>query len=396
VNWAEGGAAMSRVYLDHNATSSMRPEASRAVREALDAPAGNPSSLHAEGREARRAVEQARERVAGLVGLSSRDVVFTSGGSEAISTALRGVCESTTARRRRMVVSSVEHSAVLDTAAALARRGFEVESVACHRDGRVDADEFLRRLSGDVCVAALQWANNETGVIQPVEEVARGCAGRGIPLLVDAVQAAGKIEIDPRRSEIALLAVSGHKLGGPQGTGALFVSPDLSLAPLVAGGAQERRRRGGTEAVALIAGFGAAAEAARTCRKDEAAHLLRLRVRIESRLRDRFDGVEIHGEGRSRLPNTVNFSLPGVPGETLAIALDVAGFSVSTGSACAAGSVKPSHVLLAMGYDDARAREAVRVSLGWSTTADEVESFLDALPDLVGQVRRGLDVHSAP
>jgi len=387
---------MRRVYLDHNATSPLRPEAVRAMREVLEGTAGNPSSLHAEGRAARRIVEHARERVAALLGLAPRDVIFTSGGSEAISAAVRGVCEKAPAGRRRIVVSSVEHSAVLDVAAAMSRRGFEVDPVPCSREGKVEAAAFVRRLDDDVAIAALQWANNETGVLQPVEEVARACAAAGIPLLVDAVQAAGKMVLDPQRAETGLMAISGHKLGGPQGSGALVVRDGVALAPLICGGAQERRRRGGTEAVALLAGFGAAAEAAGASQKEEAARLLRLRVRIESRLRDRFEGVEIHGAGTSRLPQTVNFSLPGVPGEMLAIALDVAGFSVSTGSACAAGSVKPSHVIRAMGFGEDEAREAVRVSLGWDSTDDGVERFLEALAPIVEQVRRGLDVRRAP
>ena len=387
---------MSRVYLDHNATSPIRPEAVRALRDVLMGSAANASSLHAEGREARRILEQARERVAGLVGLSPRDVVFTSGGSEAIAAAIHGVAETTVPRRRRILVSVIEHSAVHESCRSLDRRGFVVESVACNREGRVETERVRSRLDSDVCLVALQWANNETGVIQPVEEVSRACAAAGVPLLVDAVQAAGKMDLDPRRAEVPLLAISGHKLGGPQGTGALLVREDLDLAPLIAGGAQERRRRGGTEAVAAVASFGAAAEEARVMLKDEAARMLRLRVRTESRLRDRFEDLEIHGQSASRLPNTVNFSLPGVPGETLAIALDVAGFAVSTGSACAAGSVKPSHVIRAMGYPEDGARGAVRISVGWSTTEDDVDRFLEALPPIVEQVRKGLDVRSAP
>lgn len=387
---------MSRVYLDHNATSPIRPVAARSLRDALMGPAGNASSLHAEGREARRILEEARERVAGLVGLPPRDVVFTSGGSEAIAAAIHGVTEKPDPKRRRILVSAIEHSSVLESCHVLDRRGFVVESVACNREGRVDPERFVARLDTDLCLAALQWANNETGVIQPVDEVSRACAAAGIPLLVDAVQAAGKLDLDPRRVEVPLLAVSGHKLGGPQGTGALMVHEKMTLAPLIAGGAQERRRRGGTESVANLAAFGAAAEEARVALKDEAARILRLRVRIESRLRDRFELVEIHGQGASRLPNTVNFSLPGVPGESLAIALDVAGFAVSTGSACAAGSVKPSHVIRAMGYPEDEARGAVRISLGWSTTQDDVDRFLEALPPIVEQVREGLDVRRAP
>jgi cysteine desulfurase len=380
---------MDRVYLDHNATSSLRPEAARAVREALERVQGNPSSIHAEGRAARRVLEEARERVAALVQLPPGELVFTSGGSEALAAALRGVCERAGGGRRRLVISAVEHSAVLETAQALGRWGFAIDLVPCNRDGWVDPEEFAARLDAEVCLAALQWANNETGVIQPVEAVARACVAAKVPLLVDAVQAAGKIATDPRQLRIDLLALSGHKLGAPQGTGALAVRQGLALAPLIAGGAQEKRRRGGTEAVAALAGFGAAAEAARIGHRQETRRMLRMRVRIESRLRDRLEGVTVHGAGAPRLPNTVNFRIPGVPGESLAIALDVAGIAISTGSACASGAVKPSHVMRAMGFDEEHARGAVRVSLGWSTTDEEVERFLDLLPEIAARVRGG-------
>jgi cysteine desulfurase len=380
-----------RVYLDHNATSPVRPEAVRAVTEVMEGSAANPSSLHAEGQRARAVLEDAREKVAALAGVAANDLVFTSGGSEAITAAIRGVCDRAPRGRKRIVVSLVEHSAVLEAARAAMRWGIAVEHVRCDRDGRTRPDEFASKLDRTVCLAALQWANNETGVIQPVEEVGSVCARHDVPFLVDAVQAAGKITLDPGRARASLLALSGHKLGGPQGTGALVVEKGLDLAPLIAGGAQERRRRGGTEAVAAAAGFGAAADAAAMSMTEEARRLLRLRARIETRLRDLFPNARIHGEGAPRLPNTVNFGLPGVPGEMLAIAMDVAGFALSTGSACASGSVKPSHVIQAIGCDDEEARGAVRVSLGWSTTPRDVDRFLETLPVVVEQVRQGIE-----
>lgn len=380
-----------RVYLDHNATSPLRPSARRAVAAALDAGAGNPASLHEEGRAARARVEEARERVAELVGGRPSEVVFTSGGSEALAAAVRGVCDRAPAELRRIVVSAVEHSAVLEAAEHARRRGFAVTRVSCGREGRVPVERFTAHLGPGVVLAALQLANNETGVIQPVAEVGRACRERGIPFLVDAVQAAGKVELEPRAQAIDLLAVSAHKLGGPQGVGALWIREGLSLAPLVAGGAQEMRRRGGTPAVAALEGFGAAAEEALTTVKDEGARLLRLRAKIERRLRELFPEIRFHGQASSRLPNTVNFAIPGVPGDTLAIALDLAGFAVSTGSACASGAVEPSHVILDMGYGEDDARGAVRVSLGWSTTSDEVDRFLGAVPGVVERVREGLD-----
>jgi cysteine desulfurase len=380
----------NRVYLDHNATSPMRPESLEATRRALDLAGGNPASLHREGRECRALVEQARESVAELTGASPREVVFTSGGSEALAAAIRGVCDRAPQQRRRIVVSALEHSAVLESAELAAKRGFVVVKVPCDREGRVRSERFVVNLGDDVALAALQWANNETGVIQPVHEVGRTCRDRGVPFLVDAVQAAGKLELDPRKAYADLLAVSGHKIGGPQGVGALIIRDGIELTPLIGGGAQEKRRRGGTQSVPALAGFGAAAQAANGRRKQEGATLLRLRAKIERRLRELYPDVRFHGQAASRLPNTVNVALPGVPGETLAIALDLAGFAVSTGSACASGAVEPSHVIREMGYDVAEAKGAVRISMGWSTEPADVDRFLENLPGVVEQVRQGL------
>ena len=378
-----------RIYLDHNATSPLRPEARHAMEAVLEGPPGNPSSIHAEGRGARAHVEEAREQVAELAEVSPGEIVFTSGGSEAIAAAVRGVADRAPRTHRRILVSVVEHSAVLDAVKAVTRHGFRVERVPCDDSGRVSPDSIRTRLGGDVCLVALQWANNETGVIQPVHEVAELCRELRTPLLVDAVQALGKVPVDTHAARVDLLAISAHKLGGPQGVGALAVRRGLVLAPLVTGGAQERRRRGGTEAVAAIAGFGAAAEVAKARHHDESSRMLLLRARIESRLRDRYPEVRFHGEGGPRLPNTVNFAIPGVAGETLVIAMDVAGFALSTGSACASGSVKPSHVIKSMGFSDRDARGAVRVSLGWNTTQRDIDRFLDVLPERVEQCLQG-------
>ncbi len=357
------------------------------MRAALEREAGNPSALHTEGRAARATIDEARGRVAALAGVSPRDVVFTSGGSESIAAAIHGVCARAPSHRRRIVVSSVEHSAVLESARQASLRGFEVVEVPCGADGRVDAALLLDAVDERAALVALQWANNETGVLQPVEVVASSCAQRGVPLLVDAVQAAGKIGVGGTEVRPDLMALSAHKIGGPQGAGALVVRDGIEMAPLVTGGAQERRRRGGTEAVASLAGFGAAAEAARSRLEAEGQRLLVQRRRIEELLKDRFPDVRIHGLSARRLPNTVLWAIPGVSGETLAIALDMAGFAVSTGSACASGAVASSHVLRAMGIAEDEARWAVRVSLGWSTTEDHVDRFLDALPRVVARIR---------
>jgi cysteine desulfurase len=302
---------------------------------------------------------------------------------------VRGVVERAPAPLRRIVVSAVEYSAVLEAARLAAGRGFSVTRVACTPQGRVESERFLAQLGPDVALAALQWANNETGVLQPVDEVGRACRGAGIPFLVDAVQAVGRVAVDGWRAHADLLALSAHKLGGPPGVGALVVRDGIVLAPLIGGGAQERRRRGGTEAVAAIAGFGAVATAVAGRVADEAERLLRMRARLETQIRQRFPDVRLHGQGAPRLPSTLSFALPDVSGEVLAIALDLAGVAVSTGSACASGAVEPSHVMLAMGCDELEARGTIRVSMGWSTAPEDVECFLETLGTVVERVRAG-------
>jgi cysteine desulfurase len=374
-----------RHYLDHNATSPLRQEARAALQAAHGAPSGNASSIHEEGRAARALLDAARVQVAALAGAPPRDVVFTSGGSEAIAAAARGVADRAASTRRRIVVSAIEHSAVLECARALSRQGFEVVEVPCEPTGRIDAEAFAERLDDRTALACLQAANNETGVVEPVAEVGASCRAAGVPFLVDAVQAAGKFPIDRDGWSADLLALSSHKLGGPQGAGALIVRESVAMAPLIYGGAQERRRRGGTEAIATISAFAAACGAAQREIRDETARLLALRDRLESALRSMAPGVRIHGGDVPRLANTVNAAFPGVSGETLVIALDLAGFAASTGSACASGAVTPSHVIRAMGFGDDQARGAVRFSLGWDTTGDTIDALLAVLPQLLAR-----------
>lgn len=382
-------SAGERIYFDHNASSPLRPEAWDAMRSHFDSGAANPSSLHCEGRAARACVEQAREQVAALAGVACGEVVFTSGGTEAISAAFHGVCSLAPASLRRLVVTTIEHSAVLEAARAAEARGFECERVAPDRDGRVDAAAYIAALQPGTALAALQWANNETGVLQPVAEVGKACRTAGVPFLVDAVQAAGKLPLDAGRLQADLVALSAHKFGGPQGVGALIVRQGVELISLIHGGAQEKRRRAGTPAVASIVAFGAAAAAVHAQRREESERMLRMRAKLESRIRQCQPQVVFHGEAVPRLPNTVNFSIPGVEGELLAIALDLRGVSLSTGSACASGAVEPSHVIRAMGFSESEARGAVRLSLGWNSRSEDVDRFMALLPDVVRQVRQG-------
>lgn len=361
-----GGAP---VYLDYNATAPVRPEAAAAVADALAA-TGNPSSVHRFGRAARKRVEDAREQVAALIGAAPGEIVFTGGGSEANALALAG------AGRKRVLVSAIEHDSVLATAAFLDP---ETPRIPATGDGTADLDalsRLLARLDG-AAIVSVMLANNESGVIQPVAEVARRAHAAGALVHCDAVQAAGKIAVDVAALGVDLLSLSAHKLGGPQGVGALWVSERVALAPSLRGGGQERGRRAGTENVPGIAGFGAAAAAARHGLADN-ARIAELRKKLEGAVLVRSNRARIAGIAAPRLPNTSCIVLPGLASETQVMALDLAGIAVSAGSACSSGKVRPSHVLAAMGLPAEEASAAIRVSLGWATTEADVARFVEA------------------
>lgn len=372
------------VYLDHNATSPLDPAVLEAMLPFLRlSVGGNASSRHAPGRAARAAVERAREQVAALAGTTPRNVVFTSGGTEANNLALKGF--AATWQSGSLLVGAVEHSSVLAPARDLATRGWRLHEVAPDRDGRVAPDALMAALAPDTRLVSLMWANNETGVIQDIAACAALAAERGIVFHTDAVQAAGKIAIDAGLPGIRLMSLSAHKLGGPQGVGALIVDAAVDIAPLLHGGGQEGGRRSGTENLAGIVGFGRAAELAAT-RLDAAGALIALRSRLEDGLAV-LPGVEIYGRAVERLPNTVFFAVEGIDGATLLLMLDDAGYAVSSGSACGSGRPEPSHVLLAMGVDRERAYGALRVSLGPDNRAEDVDGFVAALRERVGALR---------
>lgn len=382
-----GPASDGRVYLDHNATSPLRPEARAAILSVLDAP-GNASSVHQEGRAARALLEEARAHVAALVGAAPRGVVFTSGATEAVAMALHPELELDGHRRDCdvLLASAVEHPAVLK-----GHRFPRVERVPVDVAGRIDLDALEERLrhhrdSGRRAMVAVMAANNETGVLQPVVQAAHLVHAHDGIIFCDAVQAAGRVPIDMAELDVDLLAISGHKLGGPQGAGALVAARQgLRVAPLVAGGAQERNRRAGTENVAAIAGFGAAARSA--ARHEDVARITRARDRLEDEVLARIPGASVIGAAVERVPNTALIAFSGLRAETLVIALDLAHISVSAGSACSSGKVGPSHVLQAMGVDAERAAGAIRLSLGWSSSDEDVDRAVEALQKVVPQVR---------
>ena len=378
-----------RIYLDWNATTPLRPEARQAMAAAWEL-SGNPSSVHAEGRQARRLVEDSRARVAGAVGASPRNLVFTSGGTEANALALApGLRRGSGLPVQRLLVSAIEHASVLSGGRFPAEA---IEQVGVSRSGLLDLDHLRALLAGGhPALVSVMLANNETGAIQPVGEAAEIVHQAGGLLHVDAIQAIGKIPLDINALGVDLVTVSAHKIGGPKGVGALVLADGvLGLEPSLRGGGQELGRRAGTENVAGIAGFGAAAKAAMSMLAHDAARLEALRGQLESGLR-RTPGVIVFADQVPRLPNTVLFTVPGLRAETAVIGFDLAGIAVSSGSACSSGKVQPSHVLEAMGAGPDLAQGAVRLSLGWSTTPEDIDRFLEAWLKLAGTLLRGCD-----
>ncbi len=370
--------APARTYLDHNATSPLRPEVLAAVTAALSR-AGNPSSVHAEGREARALVERARAQVAALVGVRPENVTFTGSGTEANATALRpGALRNGRGQPvARLITSATEHASVL------AGHGFppdRVQTVGARADGRLDLDQFARALdeAGDEpALVSVQAANSETGVLQPLAEIAALVHARGGLLHSDAVQAAGRLSLDLHALGLDAVTLSGHKLGAPAGVGALVVAPGRAGPDfaLLRGGGQEGRMRAGTENVVGIVGFGVAAEIAHREREAERLRLKRLRDMAESEIRRLAPEALVFGEMVERLPNTVSFAVPGLTAETALMALDLEGVAVSSGSACSSGKVARSHVLAAMGVPDDLARGAIRLSFGWNSRDEDVTRF---------------------
>ncbi|MEH2555391.1 cysteine desulfurase [Bradyrhizobium algeriense] len=376
-----------RVYLDWNATTPLHPEARQAMAAAWEV-AGNPSSVHAEGRQARRLIEDARAAISAAVGARPQDVVFTSGGTEANALALtpglrRGAGEPV----RRLLVSAIEHTSVLSGGR------FSPDAIGTIRvtgSGLIDTDHLRRLVAvGPPALVSVMLANNETGALQPVGEVADIVHEAGGLLHVDAIQALGKIPFDIKSMKADLVTLSAHKIGGPKGVGALVLAAEmLGLEPLLRGGGQELGRRAGTENVAGIAAFGAAVRAAMGALDGDTARLRGLRDRLEAGLKQT-PGVIVFSEDVPRLPNTTLFTVPGLRAETAVIGFDLGGIAVSSGSACSSGKVQPSHVLEAMGYGKELAQGAVRLSLGWSTSEADIDLALQAWRKLADALLRG-------
>jgi cysteine desulfurase len=379
-------------YLDHAASTPMLPEAIAAVTAAM-ASTGNPSSLHAAGRRARRLVEESRETLAQAVGARPSEVVLTGGGTESDNLAVKGMFFARRAadrRRTRILASAVEHHAVLDAVEWLvAHEGAQVTWLPVDHVGRVHPAVLADALDDDVALVSVMWVNNEVGTVQPVAALAEVAHEYGVPLHTDAVQAVGQLPLDFGASGADAMTVTGHKFGGPLGAGALLLGRDVACTPLLHGGGQERDVRSGTVDVPGVAGLAAAAVVAVERQPETAQRVGELRDRLVAGVRAAVPDAVLNGDpGAGRLPGNAHFSFPGCEGDSLLLLLDARGVEVSTGSACSAGVARPSHVLLAMGADEERARGSLRFSLGHTSTDADVDALLDALPGVVERARR--------
>ncbi len=376
------------LYLDYNATTPPAPEVTRAVVDTMVAQFGNASSVHRFGQQAKAALDEARQRVAELLGGDPAEIVFTSGGTEADNLALRGVAEALAgSNRRELIVSAIEHEAVLTTVRALARKGWTATFLPVDASGIVSPDALRQAISDRTALVSVMHANNEIGTIQPIAELAAIAHEHGALMHTDAVQSAGKLDIDVNALGVDLLAISAHKFYGPKGVGALWVRRGRRLVQQMTGGRQERTRRAGTENVPGVVGMGVAAALAMRGAEAERARLAALRDRLERGILASVPGTAVNGATEPRVANTTNVSFDRVEAESLLIALDLEGIAVSTGSACSSGTLEPSHVLKAMGLGSARAQSSLRFSLGAATTAQDIDQVLAVLPRLVEKLR---------
>ncbi len=367
-----------RIYLDHNAGAPLRPAAREAMARFISGGGqGNPASVHFSGQHARRLMEQARTQIASLIGAPSRSIVFTSGGTESNNLAIFGAAQGVA--RRRIVTSTIEHSSIIAPIVELERRGFEVARIAVDRNGRILLDAALALIDENTALVSLGLANAEVGTIQDLRAISPAARRAGAIFHIDAAQAVGRMPVAVEDSGCDLMTVSAHKIGGPAGIGALYVRPGCALAAQLRGGPQEAGMRAGTPNLCGVVGFAAAAQETMACMRDEQRIAMLARTLLR-RLESAVCGLGLNGPRDGRIENTLNLTFPAVLGESLLIALDLEGIEISMGSACAAGAVEPSHVLMAMGRSAAEARSSVRLSLGWSTTPQEIERAAEVIP----------------
>jgi cysteine desulfurase len=385
-----------RIYLDHNATTPLRPEVLEAMLPYLKEIFGNPSSIHQFGQEAKTGMEEGRERVANLIHSNPSEIVFTGSGTAADNLAIKGIAYASREKGRHIITSSIEHLAVLNPCKSLEQKGYQVTYLSVDRYGMVDPDEVKSAIRPETILITIMHANNEVGTIEPIEEIGKIAGSYAIPFHTDAIQSLGKIPVDVKVLRVDLLSISAHKIYGPKGVGALYIRKGIELEPLLLGGHHEMNRRAGTENVSGIVGFGKAAELSRMELED------RLRLSSMETLRDYFlerlqqdlRYVQLNGHPVERLPNTLNVSFEFVSGESLAINLDLHGIAVSVGSACTSGAIQSSHVLQAMGVPPALAQSSLRFSLGRETTRDDIDLTVEILRDIVDRLRSGSSLYA--
>jgi cysteine desulfurase len=381
---------MSRIYLDNNATTPVLPEVFEAMRPYFGEHFGNASSIHHHGQETRSAVERARDSVASLLGCRAAEVVFTSGGTEADNLAIAGLTDA----GDHIITSSIEHHAVLLTCKHLEESGCDVTYVPVDGRGLVDPDDVRRALRPNTKLISIMMANNETGVLQPVEEIGKIAAEADVYFHTDAVQAAGKVPIDVNRIGCDALSISGHKMNAPQGVGALYVRKGTQLQPLFFGGRHERSRRAGTENVPGIVALGKAADVAlQGLAQGDDKKMCALRDRLQQGIIAQVENASVNGSGAPRVPNTANIHFDHIDGESMVISLDLNGLAVSTGAACSSGAIEPSHVLTAMGLRSDQARASIRFSLGKQNTAEDIDIALALVPEAVARLRELSPAH---
>ena len=382
------------VYLDHAGTTPLDSKVLEAMVPYFTQRFGNPSSLHSVGQEARYALDEARERVAGVLNCRPREIVFTAGGTESDNAAIHGVATALHETGNHIVTSSVEHHAVLHACQYLESQGFEVTYLSVDADGMVQPEAVYNAINERTTLVSIMYGNNEIGTINPISEIAKSVKKRAeelsrtIVFHTDAVQAAGYLSLDVAELGVDLLSLSGHKFHGPKGTGVLYMKRGSPYLPLIHGGGQERERRSGTENIPGIIGLSVALEAADTVREETSQRCAALRDRIIDSVLQQIPGSRLNGHATQRLPNNANFSFTGVEGEPILLGLDMAGIAASSGSACSSGSLEPSHVLLALGQSAEIARGSLRLTLGRDNTEDEVEYLLGVLVDLVQRLRQ--------
>lgn len=379
---------MRRVYLDHSATTPVRPEVLEAMLPFLKEEAfGNPSTVYSYGREAKKALDEAREKVAGLIGARPEEIVFTSGGTEADNLALIGTAMANEKKGRHIITSSIEHHAVLHTAQYLMRQGFKVTFLPVTPEGLVRVEDVEEAITDETILISVMHVNNEVGTIQPIKEIGHLARERGIVFHTDAVQSVGKIPVNVDELNVDLLSASAHKIYGPKGVGCLYIRKGTKITPILHGGGQERKRRAGTENMPGIVGFGRAAELARQELPQEMPRLKALRDRLIKGILERIEDVQVNGDLEKRVATNANFSFRYVEGESLLLSLDMKGICASSGSACTSGSLDPSHVLLAMGIPHEVAHGSVRMTLGRGNTEADIDYVLEVMPEIVARLR---------